>query len=327
MSETHGHDSFSQPSNPPPRRLSPRDQEIYRPPAVMFTIDNRAESQLLTNDVQCLMETFTQNAKVITPTRDASQSVDMQPIGVIMWQALPSFYKWYSEFVGPYEHGPLRFELKDVDWQSERSFVVPPDKANYYRTLKQYIWDLFWTASNMKGGPTLFRVVVSPFPMLPEAISPGNSHPPGWNAVNTNAPGTPSTLPNFLRLENIMVSPDSHPGAPTSSQHSVLSRPPHLLPAASPQNMTTAPSTHHPKGMQSIMAQPSGPPSRPLDDAVPKQSEEAKRRKSGKGTLGLGSSHDLAIPTNNARTDRDIRGLIETAQAMARHPLLYSDLF
>jgi hypothetical protein len=326
-SETHGHSSFSRPSNPSPRRLSPRDQEIYRPPAVIFTIDNRAESQLLTNEVQSLIETFTQNAKVIAPTRDALQSVEMQPIGVIMWQALPSFYKWYSEFVGPYEHGPLRFELKDVDWQSERSFVVPPDKANYYRTLKQYIWDLFWTASNMKGGLPLFRVVIRPFPMPPEAISPGNSHPSGWNAVNTNAPGPPSTLPNFLRLENIMVSPNSRPGAPTSSQHPVLSRPPNLLPAASPQNMMTAPSAHHPKDMQSIMVQPSGPPSRPLDDAIPKRSEEAKCRKSGTGTLGLGSSHDLAIPTNNTRTDRDIRGLIETAQAMARHPLLYSGLF
>jgi hypothetical protein len=326
-SETHGHHSFSRPSNPPPRRLSPRDQEVYHPPAVMFTIDNRAESQLLTNEVQSLIETFTQNAKVIAPTRDASQSVEMQPIGIIMWQALPSFYKWYSEFVGPYEHGPLRFELKDVDWQSERSFVVPPDKANYYRTLKQYIWDLFWTALNMKGGPALFRVVISPFPMPPEAISPGNPHPSEWNAVNTNAPGTPSTLPNFLRLENIMVSPDSRPGAPIFSQHPVLSRPPQLLPAASPQNMTTAPSAHHPKDMQSIMVQPSGPPSRPLDNAIPKRSEEAKRRKSGTGTLGLGSSYDLAIPTNNTRTDQDIRGLIETAQAMARHPLLYSDLF
>jgi hypothetical protein len=322
-SETHGHDSFSRPSNPPPRRLSPRDQKIYRPPAVMFTIDNRAESQLLTNEVQSLIETFTQHAKVIAPTRDVSQSVEMQPIGVIMWQSLPSFYKWYSEFVGPYEHGPLRFELKDVDWQSERSFVVPPDKANYYRTLKQYIWDLFWTASNMKGGPTLFRVVISAFPMPPEAITPGNSHPSAWNAVNTNAPDTPSALPNFLRLENIIVSTDSRPGAPTSNQHPVLSRPPHLLPAASPQNMTTAPSAHHPKDMQSIMVQPSGPPSRPLDDVVPRRSEEAKRRKSGTGTLGLGSSHDLAVPTNNTRTDRDIRGLIETAQAIARHPLSF----
>jgi hypothetical protein len=326
-SETHGHDSFSRLSNLPPRRLSPRDQEIYRPPAVMFTLDNRAESQLLANEVQSLIETFTQHAKVIAPTRDASLAVELQPIGVIMWQALPSFYKWYSEFVGPYEHGPLRFELKDVDWQSEKSFVVPPDKANYYRTLKQYIWDLFWTASNLKGGPTLFRVVISPFPMPPDAIASGNSHLSGWNAVNTNAPDTPSALPNFLRLENIMVSPDSRPGAPTSNQHPVLSRPPHLLPAASPQNMTTAPSAHHPKDMQSLMAQPSGPPSRPLDDVVPRRSEEAKRRKSGTGTLGLGSSHDLGVPTNNTRTDRDTRGLIEAAQAMARYLPLISDLF
>jgi hypothetical protein len=232
-----------------------------------------------------------------------------------MWQALHAFYKWYSEAGGPHEPVPLRFELKDVDWQSERSFIVPPGEDHHFKVLKQYIWDLFWTSSNIKGGPILFRVSINPYPPPPEAMSPGNSQPSEWKAVNSNALSPPSKFPNFLKLENIIISPDSCPAAPISAQHPVISHPSSLLPTASRNNIAIAPSAHHPEDVKSIMAQPSGSPSRPLNEDIPKR-REAILPKTGAGTLGFGST----MPPNNVRTDRDIRGLIEAAQAIVRYP-------
>jgi len=103
------------PSITPTPNSSPQLLQKYRPPAVVFTIDNRAESRLLTDDVQSF---------IATPSKPATPN-GVHSISVIMWQIMPDFYKWYSETIGQVEIGPLRFELMDVHWQSEKVFIVP----------------------------------------------------------------------------------------------------------------------------------------------------------------------------------------------------------
>lgn len=103
----------------PPRPLTPYSRqplqyaEPYRPPPVVFTIDNRAESSLPTADVQAVVQKFTENTRVdVTAFKTALNSI--HPIGVVMWQSLVDFYKWYTDITGIVEIGPLRFELLDI---------------------------------------------------------------------------------------------------------------------------------------------------------------------------------------------------------------------
>jgi hypothetical protein len=205
----------NQPANfPPPlyRTLPPRSSitptpdsppqllQSYRPPAVVFAIDNRAESRLLTADIQSFIQKFTRNTKVLTPPSKPSARNGVYPIGVIMWQSMPDFYKWYSETMEAVQIGQLRFEFMDVHWQSEKSFVVPEGNLNYFRTLKQYIWDLFWVTLNFDNGSPSFRVAISGFPSRGETLP---SMPSAWVPVNSK-----DTLPRVsggASLENIMV--------------------------------------------------------------------------------------------------------------------------
>jgi hypothetical protein len=187
------------PSITPPPSSSSQVLQKYRPPAVVFTIDNRAESRMPTADVQSFIEQFTKNARVITPPTRPSDPHLVYPIGVIMWQSLPDFYKWYKETTGSTEIEPLRFELLNVEWQAERAFVVPEGNLNYFRTLKQYVWDLFWVASNFNNGPSLFRVSVSPFP---SRGAPHSSQPSILNSVKSTSI---LQISGATSLENIMV--------------------------------------------------------------------------------------------------------------------------
>jgi hypothetical protein len=188
------------PSITPPPGSSPQLLQKYRPPAVVFTIDNRAESRMPTADVQSFIEQFTKNARVITPSIQPSAAHCVYPIGIIMWQSLPNFYKWYKETTGSTEIGPLRFELINDQRRTEKVFVVPEGNLNYFRTLKQYVWDLFWVASNLNNGPSLFQVSISPFLSHGANLSSQQST---WNSVNST-----SSLPRtsaVTSLENIMV--------------------------------------------------------------------------------------------------------------------------
>ena len=201
---THHHTLPPRPSITPPPGTSSQLIQKYRPPAVVFTIDNRAESRMLTNDVQSFIEQFTKKARVIPPATQRSTSQCVYPIGVIMWQSLPDFYKWYTETIGLTGIGPLRFELIDVKWQTEKAFVVPEGDLNCFRTLKQYVWDLFWVASNLNGGPSLFQVTISPYQPRGAATS---SQPSAWNTANATNP-----LPRASSggsLENIMIVAES----------------------------------------------------------------------------------------------------------------------
>lgn len=188
------------PSITPPPGSSPQPLQKYRPPAVVFTIDNRAESRMPTADVQSFIEQFTKNARVITPPIQPSAAHCVYPIGVVMWQSLPDFYKWYEETTGSTEIGPLRFELVNAQRRTEKVYVVPKGNLNYFRTLKQYVWDLFWVASNLNNGPSLFQVSISPFPSHGANLP---SQPSTWNSVNSTS--TPPRNSAVTSLENIMV--------------------------------------------------------------------------------------------------------------------------
>ncbi|KAE9368700.1 hypothetical protein N431DRAFT_415338 [Stipitochalara longipes BDJ] len=202
------------PSITPPPGTSPQLTQKYRPPAVVFTIDNRAESRMLTTDVQSFIEQFTKNARVIPPATQLYTSQCVYPIGVIMWQSLPDFYKWYMETTGSTEIGPLRFELIDVKWQTERVLIVPEGDVSYFRTLKQYVWDLFWVASNLNGGPSLFQVSISPYQPRDAAVS---SQPSVWNSVNSTHPLPRASSATSLGKSMVVAESRTLPGAATSS--------------------------------------------------------------------------------------------------------------
>jgi hypothetical protein len=188
------------PSTTPPPGSSAQPLQKYRPPAVVFTIDNRAESRMPTTDVQSFIEQFTKNARVVAPSTQPSTSSCVYPIGVIMWQSLPDFYKWYTGAIRSTVIGPLKFELVDVQWQTEKAFVVPEGNLNYFRTLKQYVWDLFWVALNLNNSPSLFQVSISPFPSRGVDNSSALSN---WPPVNSTSP--PPRTSGDRSLENIMV--------------------------------------------------------------------------------------------------------------------------
>ncbi|KAJ5037335.1 uncharacterized protein L3040_007511 [Drepanopeziza brunnea f. sp. 'multigermtubi'] len=217
----HGYDQSHQPQPPrpsasPPLAASSQPPEQYRPPAVIFTLDNRAESLLTTADAQAFVETFTQNSRVVLSN---SYPIRVEPIGVIMWQNWPGFSKWYMENTGVAETGDLRFELIDVHWQPEKSFVVPEGSLHYFRTLKQYIWDLYWVASNMNKGPGMFRVSISQFQSRAvTGTAPGSPSTRGWKATNSNKVEVPVNTATSMNLQNIMLVPDSHAPSRRSPQ-------------------------------------------------------------------------------------------------------------
>lgn len=172
--------------SPPPRTI----QATFQPPPVIFTLDNRAESPLATSDVQPFIESFTQNTSVLLPVPTSDKEASAHPVSVIMWQTLVDFYKWYAEISSSKEVGPLMFELLDVHWQEEKSFVVPNGNLNYFRTIKQYIWDLYWLAVDINKASTLFRVLVTPF-QTHSAVSPSRQES-NWRPVNTRISDLPA---------------------------------------------------------------------------------------------------------------------------------------
>lgn len=224
----HNHTLPPRPSISPPPGPSPQLSLTYRPPAVVFTIDNRAESRMPTADVQSFINQFTKNARVLIPPAHPSVSKCENPIGVIMWQSLPEFYKWYTETSGSTEIRSLKFELIDVQWQTEKVFVVPEGDLNYFRTLKQYIWDLFWVASNLNNGPSLFQVTVSPYPFRGATLL---SQLSTRSSIKSTSP--PPRISGPAGLENIMVVAEPQRVPVTSSSRPENPAPP--LPTSTPK--------------------------------------------------------------------------------------------
>jgi hypothetical protein len=183
-----------------------------------------------TVDVKICIEQFTKNARVIAPPTQPSTSNQscVHPIGVIMWQSLPRFYKWYTETTGSTEVGCLKFELIDVQWQTEKAFIIPNGDLNHFRTLKQHIWDLFWVASNLNNSPSSFQVLISP---LTSRGVEDSSTISSWNLVNSSNPlpqlsagASPENFLDVAEPRTLAVSTSSPLPNPRSLPFSSLTR-------------------------------------------------------------------------------------------------------
>lgn len=180
----------------------------FQPPPVTFTIDNRAESPLQNSEIQPFIESFMQNTAVILPFTASDKEPSSHPINVIMWQGLNELYRWYGQLLHVQEIGPLMFELIDVHWQEERSFVVPEGNLNYFRTMKQYVWDLYWFAVNVNKGPTVFRVVVTRF--SPQNLRAHKKPDIQRNSVDSKPSSSPARRLGSDQQSHVIV--ESRPG-------------------------------------------------------------------------------------------------------------------
>jgi hypothetical protein len=168
---------------------------------VIFTIDNRVESLLVSVEVQSLIEKFSKIASVVVRLAGALNPTKYFSIGVIMWQPLLEFYKWFSKAFSTTTIPAIRFELIDVHWQPEKVFIVPEGHLEYFRLLKQYIWDLFWMASNLMPGDNAFRVLIMPVTRL---LAPGKEVSFRWNSVKA----LPALEPTQESVENSALVPE-----------------------------------------------------------------------------------------------------------------------
>ena len=313
-------------SSTPPRSVNAQYASFQTPP-VIFTLDNRAESSLPTLDVQPLVESFTQNTTAIVPT--SNREATSHPISVIMWQGLVDFYKWYGQVAKVQEIGPLMFELIDVHWQEEKSFVVPEGSLNYFRTIKQYIWDLYWLAVHINKGHSVFRVLITQF--SPRGNGPPN-RPDQWNPVNSQISDPTMRVHESDQQTHVIL--ESRPGPLYHQRHSSMSSPSlsSTLPRTRPM---ISPRQHHEASPRTRpMISPRQPQEgSPMNQAVPRSSEP-RRSSFGPGqptNYEAGSQHNQRPPSlmstspqiSHARTLRDQTMLRERAFAYVIHVLFF----
>jgi hypothetical protein len=220
---------------PPPLPRSPIDQpgfsmapqNNYQPPAVQFTIDNRYKSALSPVDVQPLLEIFSRHVKLLlgpeTPTIT-------YPVGTLMWQNSPDFYKWYMAESGIAEVSVLRFGLLDVHSQPEKVLLVSGDNLYHFQILKQHIWNLFWVASYVNRAPTPIRILIN-------AAIPVTSEPPQCSS----APALLAEPSTAASLKNVRADP------PAAIIHRVRHASPPTSRAQGPQVHFAAPPLHTPR--------------------------------------------------------------------------------
>lgn len=91
-------------------------------------------------------------------------------------------------------------------WQPEKSFVVSDNNLSHFRTLKQYIWDLYWAATNINQKTSAFRVTISQFPTRPEDA--GVASRQSDSARTRDVSGSRDTASN---LHNVMVVAECSP--------------------------------------------------------------------------------------------------------------------
>ena len=110
---------------------------------------------------------------------DVSGQPRFFPIRSIMCCGLEVFYKWHSQVSSSHGQRLLRFELTDLTCQNERGFIISENQLDAFRLLKQYIWDMFWCESNIRGALQFFTVAVEPY--LPGSNS--TSHDDGRSST------------------------------------------------------------------------------------------------------------------------------------------------
>jgi hypothetical protein len=112
-------------------------------------------------DVRSLYDVFSRNGQVvIRPDKGVAQE-KFYPVEALMRQTPTDFYKWYTaESSATRQITTLRFEL-DVRWHRKDTFLIPWGQLHYFRMLKQSIWDTFWIAFFLHGGPVPFMISVN----------------------------------------------------------------------------------------------------------------------------------------------------------------------
>ena len=230
----HLHALPLQSSSPPPPDPSQLSPSTYSP-SLIFAIDNRTKSALSSADAQQLIQTFIISAAVLLRPDQTSTREENYPASIIMWRTLVGFYEWYITETRTAEISVLKFSLLDVPWQLEKDFLLYEGDKPCFGSLKQYIWDCFWAASNMNGGPARFRILITPALRLANEVTSHSSHAPGWSDVDATASALlvrPRLASNF---ENIRVAAYQQPSAtPVTRRHCGL--PPLYHPSVRPDN-------------------------------------------------------------------------------------------
>lgn len=174
------------------RVISHPIENPYRPPPVSFTGSNHMNSELPPAQLKCLTSTFDKIARISIETPkspDKRASLRFFPIRAIMSCELRLFFKWYSHTSSSDGQCLLRFELVDVTCQSEKGFIISENQPDSFRLLKQYIWDMFWTESHIRGPLEVFTVTIEPYlPLLNNISRPEDSIPSPDSATNQSSP-------------------------------------------------------------------------------------------------------------------------------------------
>ncbi|KAL2063406.1 hypothetical protein VTL71DRAFT_5211 [Oculimacula yallundae] len=323
ISVSHGFYQTKLPPRPtttPPPVQSSYPSEGYRPPALVFRVDSKAITDLQTADFQSFVEKFKTNARaIIECVKPPSNIHEIDPI---MFHGLPFFYQWYTEMTGITDIGSLRFELIDVHWQKEKSFVVPDCNVESFRTLKQYVWDLYWMAMDMNKALGMFRVTISQFP--PRGEGSFDVAGTAWKAVNSKIPSKSISAP---KSQGIMVVPT---GVPKHFQSQPKNSPPNHPLSTLPQlpsirSTLQSPNLSHINDLKTaspgitLPSLPSphqspyqhGPYSR--DPGQPSRHNENENRTTGQTQQNL-QSQALYGPNDQKRTLREKTLMLEYAR-------------
>ena len=174
------------------RVISHPIEKPYRPPPVSFTDSSYMNSELPPAQLKCLTSTFDKIARISIGTPkypDKRGSLRFFPIRAIMSCELRVFFKWYSHMSSSDGQCLLRFELVDVTCQSEKGFIISENQPDSFRLLKQYIWDMFWMESHIRGPLEVFTVTIEPYlPLLNNISRPEDSIPSPDSATNQSLP-------------------------------------------------------------------------------------------------------------------------------------------
>jgi hypothetical protein len=172
-------------------------QSASQPPPVVFTIDNRVESVLSTDAMQYYFELFSRNVQVFLRPKKNPIRDKPYPVGVIMWQYSPDFYKWYVAETGTTGISSLRFELYNAKSDLQNTILVPKGSLQHFQMLKQYIWDFFWGGSKVNTALATFKVVIRAGQHLPSEAFPQGLVGTEGNTTASTLPAGPFTTPGF----------------------------------------------------------------------------------------------------------------------------------
>jgi hypothetical protein len=107
-----------------------------------------------------LYEVFSRHGQIVIQPDQHTVQTKCYPVEALMRQTATDFYKWYTAEVTTRHLWALQFEVFDAPWPRKDAFLVSSGQLHYFQMLKQSIWDSFWTAFYLHGGPTPFRISI-----------------------------------------------------------------------------------------------------------------------------------------------------------------------